>query len=105
VRVQIAVGPPLMAVVVPASAVRKSAGGDTVFVLAREKDGKIRAHARQVQVESLAGDEAVIYKGLSAGERVAASGSFKLREAALVAITPDRTTASNDTANRPGSGS
>ena len=105
VRVQIAVGPPLMAVVVPASAVRKSAGGDTVFVLAREKDGKIRAHARQVQVESLAGDEAVIYKGLSAGEQVAASGSFKLREAALVAITPDRTTASNDTANRPGSGS
>jgi hypothetical protein len=28
----------------------------------------------------------VIHAGLSAGERVAVSGSFKLREAALVAI-------------------
>jgi len=28
-----------------------------------------------------------------------------LREAALVAISPDRSTASNVTANRPGSGS
>ena len=105
VRVQIAVGPALMAVIVPASAVRKSASGDTVFVLAPDKDGEIRAHARQVQVEALAGDEAVIYKGLTAGERVAASGSFKLREAALVAITPDHSTASNVTASPPGSGS
>jgi membrane fusion protein (multidrug efflux system) len=32
------------------------------------------------------GDEVVIHAGLSAGERVAVSGSFKLREAALVAI-------------------
>ena len=32
------------------------------------------------------GDEVVIHTGLSAGERVAVSGAFKLREAALVAI-------------------
>jgi membrane fusion protein (multidrug efflux system) len=32
------------------------------------------------------GDEVVIYAGLSAGEQVAVSGSFKLREAALVVI-------------------
>jgi membrane fusion protein (multidrug efflux system) len=31
-------------------------------------------------------DAVVIEAGLSAGERVAASGSFKLRDAALVAV-------------------
>jgi membrane fusion protein (multidrug efflux system) len=33
------------------------------------------------------GDEVVIHSGLTAGDRVAASGSFKLREAALVSIS------------------
>jgi membrane fusion protein (multidrug efflux system) len=38
------------------------------------------------------GDEIVIYAGLSAGEQVAASGSFKLRDGVLVAVTngPER---------------
>jgi membrane fusion protein (multidrug efflux system) len=75
-----------MAVTIPASALRKGPGGDHVFVLAEDKDGKLRAHVRPVQVDTLAGDEVVISSGLSAGERVAASGSFKLREAALVAL-------------------
>jgi membrane fusion protein (multidrug efflux system) len=35
------------------------------------------------------GDEVLILSGLSAGERVAASGSFKLREAVLVALATD----------------
>jgi len=38
------------------------------------------------------GDEIVVEAGLSAGEQVAASGSFKLREAALVAIAKDSAT-------------
>jgi membrane fusion protein (multidrug efflux system) len=105
VRVQVPVGPPLMAVAIPASAVRKSPSGDHVFVLAQDRDGKTRAHVRQVQVEALAGDEAVIDKGLSPGERVAASGSFKLREAALVAIAPNNATASNGAASATTGGS
>jgi membrane fusion protein (multidrug efflux system) len=94
-----------MAVAIPASAVRKSPSGDHVFVLAQDRDGKTRAHVRQVQVEALAGDEAVIDKGLSPGERVAASGSFKLREAALVAIAPNNATASNGAASATTGGS
>lgn len=86
VRVQVPVGASRMAVTIPASALRKGPGGDHVFVLAEDKDGKLRAHVRPVQVDALAGDEVVISSGLSAGERVAASGSFKLREAALVAL-------------------
>jgi membrane fusion protein (multidrug efflux system) len=41
-----------------------------------------------VQVEALAGDEVVIRDGLVAGEQVATSGSFKLRDAVLVAVVP-----------------
>lgn len=86
VRVQVPVGAPRMAVAIPASALRKGPSGDHVFVLVSEKDGSTRARMRQVQVDAMAGDEVVIEQGLSAGERVAASGSFKLREAALIAI-------------------
>lgn len=86
VRIQVPVGAPRMAVTVPASALRKGPAGDHVFVLLPDKEGKTRAHLRQVRVDAMAGDEVVIIEGLEAGESVAASGSFKLREAALVAI-------------------
>jgi membrane fusion protein (multidrug efflux system) len=86
VRVRVPVGLPRKAVTVPASAMRKGPGGDQVFVIELDKNGKTRAHVRQVEGGAMIGDEVVIHNGLSAGERVAVSGSFKLREAALVAI-------------------
>lgn len=89
VRVRVPVGPQRKAVAIPVSALRKGPGGDHVFVIALDKDGKTRAHVRQVESGTMLGDEVVIHAGLSAGERVAASGSFKLREGALVAITSE----------------
>lgn len=86
VRVRVATDEPHLAIAVPASAVRKSAEGDHVFVLQSDEAGKLRARSRPVRVESVAGDDAIIETGLSAGEKVAASGSFKLRDAALVAV-------------------
>jgi membrane fusion protein (multidrug efflux system) len=86
VRVRVPVGPPENAVVVPVSALRKGPGGDHVFVIAPGKDGKPRAHLRPVQSGTVLGDEVLIHAGLSAGEQVAASGSFKLREDVLVAV-------------------
>jgi membrane fusion protein (multidrug efflux system) len=86
VRVRVAVGTPLLATAVPASAVRKGPAGDHVFVVAADAQGKLRARLREVQVDSMSGDDVVITKGLAPGEQVAASGSFKLREAALVAV-------------------
>jgi membrane fusion protein (multidrug efflux system) len=44
---------------------------------------------RQVRAGAVLGDDVVIESGLEAGERVAVSGSFKLREAALVAAVED----------------
>jgi membrane fusion protein (multidrug efflux system) len=58
-----------------------------VFVIEADAQGKERARVREVKVAAMAGDEVVISKGLNAGERVAASGSFKLRDAVLVAVT------------------
>jgi membrane fusion protein, multidrug efflux system len=86
VRVEVPVGLAQRAVVVPASALRKGPAGDHVFILADGKDGKTRAHLRAVTSGPVLGDEVVILDGLKAGERVAASGSFKLRESALVAV-------------------
>lgn len=86
VRVLIPVGPTRDAVVVPVSALRKGPGGDHVFVIAAAKDGKSRAQLRLVKAGPVLGDEIVIVDGLAVGERVASSGSFKLRDAVLVAI-------------------
>jgi membrane fusion protein (multidrug efflux system) len=88
-RVRVPVGPAGKALVVPVSALRKGPGGDHVFVIVQDKEGKPRAHLRPVRSGPVVGGEVLILTGLSAGERVASSGSFKLREAVLVAIATD----------------
>jgi len=90
VRVQVPVGPSRMAIAIPVSALRKGPGGDQVFVIQPDEHGKTRAHARLVESGAMHGDEVVIHTGLSANEMVAASGSFKLRDGVLVAITGEQ---------------
>lgn len=89
VRVRVPVGSSRKAVAVPVNALRKGPAGDQVFVIEPDQDGRTRARARQVESGAMFGDEVVIQAGLSAGERVAASGSFKLREGVLVASAGD----------------
>jgi membrane fusion protein (multidrug efflux system) len=89
VRVVVPVGPPSEAVVIPVNALRKGPAGDHVFVIAAGKDGRPRASVRPVQSGTVLGDEVLILSGLRSGEVVASSGSFKLRESALVAIASD----------------
>ena len=72
------------------NALRKGPDGDHVFVIAPDKEGKPRAQMRSVESGTMLGDEVLILAGLSPGEQVAASGSFKLRETALVAIAGER---------------
>jgi membrane fusion protein, multidrug efflux system len=93
VRVRVPVGAPKTAVSVPVSALRKGPEGDHVFVIAPDKEGKMRASVRQVQSGPMLGDEMLINAGITAGERVAALGSFKLRETVLVAVAGDAKTA------------
>lgn len=70
-------------VLVPLAAVRRSPNGQHVFVLV-EEDGKLRARMRTVTTGAVQGDEIAVHKGIAAGELIAASGSFKLREGLLV---------------------
>jgi membrane fusion protein (multidrug efflux system) len=89
VRVVVPSGPARSVVVVPASALRKGPAGDHVFVIEADAEGRDRVSTRPVRSGPLVGDEVVILEGLTAGERVAASGSFKLRESLLVAVAAD----------------
>jgi membrane fusion protein (multidrug efflux system) len=57
-----------------------------VFVLASAADGKPRVSLRRVRSSGTLGDDVIVLDGLQAGERVATTGSFKLREGALVQI-------------------
>ncbi len=86
VRVEVPDGPAASVVAVPASALRKGPAGDHLFVLVPEAKDGARAEERRVHSGPIQGDEVVILEGLAAGERVAASGSFKLRPDALVSV-------------------
>lgn len=88
VRVRVPVGASRTAVVVPVSALRMGPGGDHVFLLDTAEDGATRARVQMVQTGPVLGDAVVILAGVSPGDRVAAAGSFKLRDAALVSVTP-----------------
>lgn len=90
VRIQVPVGPARKAIAIPVSALRKGPGGDQVFVIQPDEHGKTRAHVRQVESGTMLGDEVVLHAGLSAGEMVAAAGSFKLRDGVLVAIAGEQ---------------
>lgn len=91
VRVQVPAGAPGKAVAVPVSALRKGPGGDHVFLLAKAKDGKLRAQERPVVSGEVIGDSILIYEGLAPGDLVATSGSFKLRDQVLVMLAGDST--------------
>ena len=91
VRVVIPYGPTQHAVAIPVSALRRGPTGDHVFVIDADSTGKTRVHVRSVQAGSVLGDDVLILSGLASGEQVASSGSFKLRESALVAIANDST--------------
>jgi membrane fusion protein (multidrug efflux system) len=86
VRVMVPVGSLDTVVSVPVSALRKGPQGDHVFVIEPDSAGKSRAHVRAVQSGPVLGEEVLIYSGVKPGEQIATSGSFKLREAALVSI-------------------
>src|SRR5213079_337683 len=85
VRIEVPVGPPTTVVAIPVSALRKGPGGDHVFLIVADSAGRRRAHDQPVQSGPVLDDEVVILNGLTPGQQVATSGSFKLREAVLVA--------------------
>lgn len=77
--------------VVPVTSVLRAPYGDSVFVLAPEKDEKtgtttLRARMTTVTLGETRGDLVVVESGLQEGQEVASSGVFKLGNGAAVAI-------------------
>ena len=86
VAVSVPIGDPQRAALVPATAIRRDAFGAHVYVLAPAEEGARapeRALRRPVVLGPQRGDRVVVVEGLRVGERVAAAGSFKLRDGAL----------------------
>jgi membrane fusion protein (multidrug efflux system) len=76
---------------IPATAVMYAPYGDSVFAIEPRKDektGKEGLVARQkfVRLGDRRGDFVAVVSGLDAGERVVASGAFKLRNGMTVAV-------------------
>jgi membrane fusion protein, multidrug efflux system len=85
VDVQVPVADAAEYVVVPSSAIRRASFGDHVFVVGPgKKEGEMRAQQRFVKTGPLLGSVQIVLEGLKVGEQVAADGSFKLRDGALV---------------------
>jgi membrane fusion protein (multidrug efflux system) len=77
--------------VVPATAVLHAPYGDSVFVVSDVKDEKSGKTVKQVQMTTVRlgdtrGDFVAVTNGLKAGQLIATSGVFKLRNGASVAI-------------------
>lgn len=83
VDVNVVTSKPQQTVMVPLTALRRSPNGEFVFVIV-EEEGKQRARQRIVQAGPVQDEEIAIAKGLSGGELIATSGSFKLRDGLLV---------------------
>ena len=103
VRIKVRVGAPRSAVAIPVNALRKGPGGDQVFVIGPDGQGKSRAHLRQVESGAMSGDDIIEHAGLSVGEQVAASGAFKLRDGVLVVAAggPDMQSDSSHVSGQP----
>ncbi len=86
VRVHVPNGPAITAVAIPVNALRKGPAGDHVFVVSNDDHGKSRAHVKPVVSGPVLGEEVLVLSGLQPGDSVAAQGSFKLRDEALVVV-------------------
>lgn len=93
VQVSVPAGQPQPTLAIPATALRKGPDGNHVFVVASSPDQELRAQLRRVEAGAMAGDDVLVTGGLEAGEQVATSGSFKLRDGMRVALVDTPTTA------------
>jgi membrane fusion protein (multidrug efflux system) len=90
-RVQIVQPQPQSLLVIPSTAVLHAPYGDSVFVISDVKDEKSGQPVKQVQMTTVRlgesrGDLVAVTHGLKAGQTIATSGVFKLRNGSHVAI-------------------
>jgi membrane fusion protein (multidrug efflux system) len=92
------------AIMVPATAIQYAPYGDTLFVIETMKDpqGKEYLGVREqaVVLGKTQGDQVAVLKGLKPGDRIATSGTFKLRQGGAVKIN-DTVQPGNNPAPKP----
>jgi len=93
VKVHVPIGDVRQLVTVPSQAIRHDSLGTSVYLLKETTESgqtRLRAERRTVVVSAVglpdASDQLVIEEGLVAGQRIAASGAFKLRDGSLVQV-------------------
>lgn len=85
VQVRVPIEEPRNYVVVPGMAVRRAAYANSVFVISPDPEANaMRAHQRIVKLGPTVGQDVIVLEGLKPGERIAAAGSFKLRDGSKV---------------------
>src|SRR5438270_4116353 len=85
VRGEVPPGPSTTLGAIPVRGLRTRPARDHVFLIAADSAGHTRAHVQPVQSGPVLDDDVVILSGLTPGQQVATSGSFKLRESVRVA--------------------
>jgi membrane fusion protein, multidrug efflux system len=89
VQVRVPIDVPATRVVIPSMAIRRAAYANSVFVITPDEKGDgARAKQRFVKLGQTLGEDVIVLDGLKVGERVAAAGSFKLRDGVKVMIAP-----------------
>lgn len=88
VQVRVPIEEPREFVTVPSVAIRRSAYANSVFVITSGEKDEARAHQRYVTLGQTIGEDVIVLKGVEAGDRIAAAGSFKLRDGVKVMIGP-----------------
>ncbi|MFZ4575574.1 MAG: efflux RND transporter periplasmic adaptor subunit [Phycisphaerales bacterium] len=88
VDISVPVESPIDRVVVPATAVRRAPYGDHVFLVVADPAGGERVKQSFVKLGPALGADVIVTEGLKVGERIAAAGSFKLRDGAKIMPPP-----------------
>lgn len=95
--VQAGLGSPQPVLLLPLTAIRRAPFGDHVFVIVAD-GGKLRAQQRFVRLGPVDGDDVVVMDGVRQGDRVAAAGSFKLRDGLAIQVQDASANAASATA-------
>ncbi len=88
VDISVPVSEPSTRVAIPSTAVRRAPFGDHVFMVVPGEGGAMRAKQTFIKLGPTVGTDVIVIEGLAAGDKIAAAGSFKLRDGASVQVGP-----------------
>ncbi len=93
IQISVPVEEPRQYLAIPRTALRRTSYADQVFmVVPAGKDDQgnpvVRAKQQFVKIGPTLGEDIIVTEGLKAGDEIASSGSFKLRDGALIFVVP-----------------